>query len=316
MAEERNNENTPPAFTFGDEETPRTSQEFFEGPSCTSDCCTTTSDDFFEDLWNAFKSLSYSEDATGHTHVTESGISSSPPMASSSSSSHPQPSTSYTGMEETSAILENIASISNEALHYQRNTQHMPTTDEICNVDGVTDNGSQHLGSVSGIDDARPSTSRAGIEEASANSEDGATNATGTGGMEEQGFCGVRASVQSSAKKSKHKCETCGKFFRRADYLSAHYRTHTGERPFKCEICAKSFAHRSTLRDHERIHTGLKPHICQTCTKPFKNKRELNNHLKSHSNDRPFVCDICNRSFKHKYTLQKHREAFHGDGTP
>ncbi|XP_070382164.1 serine-rich adhesin for platelets-like isoform X5 [Dermacentor albipictus] len=212
MAEKCNNGNTPPAFTFDGEETPSTSQEFFEGTSCTSDCSTMTSDDFFEDLWNAFKSLSYSEDVTGHTCVTESGISSSPPMASSSSSSHPQPSTSHAGREETSAIPENIASISNEALRYQRNTQHMPTTDEICNVDGISDNGStsrQHLGSVSAIDNARPSTSRAGIEEASANLEDGATNATGTGGMEEQGFCGVRASVQSSAKKLKHKCQTC-----------------------------------------------------------------------------------------------------------
>ncbi|XP_065309818.1 zinc finger and BTB domain-containing protein 14-like [Dermacentor albipictus] len=316
MAEERNNENTPPAFTFGNEATPRTSQEFFEGPSCTSDCCTTTSDDFFEDLWNAFKCLSYSEDVTGHTHVTESGITSSPFMASGSSVNPAQPSTSRAGIEEASAIPDDIASISNEALRYQRNTQHMPTTDEICNVDGVTDNGSQHLGSVSGIDDARPSTSRAGIEEASASSEDGATNATGTGGMEEQGFCGVRASVQSSAKKSKHKCETCGKFFRRAAYLTAHYRTHTGERPYKCEICAKSFARRSILRDHERIHTGLKPHICQICTKPFKNTTHLKTHLKSHSNDRPFVCDICNRSFKHKSHLQRHRKGFHEGGTP
>nr|XP_054920160.1 zinc finger and BTB domain-containing protein 49-like [Dermacentor andersoni] len=226
--------------------------------------------------------------------------------------------TSRDGTQRASSTLGAYRTISDDALRYPENTHHTPTTDETCNDDGVSDNGRtsfQTRGSIRSIDKAMPSTSRAGVDEASATFEGTATNAPGTGGMKEQGSCSVRASVQSSAKKPKHKCETCGKFLRAAN-LSAHYRTHTGERPFKCEICAKSFAHRSNLRDHERIHTGLKPHICQICTKPFKSKTELNNHLKSHSNDRPFVCDICNRSFKHKRHLQRHRQGFHVDGTP
>nr|XP_054926208.1 uncharacterized protein LOC129384642 [Dermacentor andersoni] len=45
----------------------------------------------------------------GHTHVTESGITSSLPMVSSSSVNHAQPSTSRAAMEEATAVPENIA---------------------------------------------------------------------------------------------------------------------------------------------------------------------------------------------------------------
>nr|XP_054930651.1 uncharacterized protein LOC129386595 [Dermacentor andersoni] len=95
--------------------------------------------------------------------------------------------TSRGGTQDASSTLGAYSSISDEALRYQRNTLHTLTTDEICNVDGVTDNGSmscQPLESINGIDNSRPSTSHASMEEASANSEDGATNAPGTRGRE------------------------------------------------------------------------------------------------------------------------------------
>nr|XP_054920783.1 zinc finger protein 544-like [Dermacentor andersoni] len=341
MAEESNDGNTPPAFTFDEEATPSTSQEFFEGTLCTSDYCATICDDSFEDQWNLFNSLNDSKDVTGHTHVTESGITSSPPLASSSSSiNHAQPSTSRAGVEEASAIPENIASISEDVGRYQGNTEPRPITDQTCKADGVTDNSSTsylHLESTTSIDNARPSTSRAGMEDASASFEDGATYATGTGEREPRVSCGVsgkvsrrrgtshgqpnkhtgdttptfRARDRSSVKMSGHKCETCGKLLSRADSLPAHYRTHTSERPYKCEICKKSFAHRGSFYKHQQIHTGVKPHVCQICTKPFKNKVDLKCHLISHSSDRPFVCDICNRSFKWKADLRRHRKRTH-----
>ncbi|XP_070382446.1 zinc finger protein 665-like [Dermacentor albipictus] len=178
MAEEKiDSGNTPPAFTFGEEATPRTSQEFFEGASGTSDCRTTTSDDFFEDLWNAYNRLSYSPDVTGHTHVTESGITSSPPTVSSSSINHAKPGTSRVSMEEASAIPENLASNSDDAWCYQWNTQPKSITDGTYNVDGTTHNGSAsylHQGFISCIDHATHSTSRIGMEEASAFIESGA----------------------------------------------------------------------------------------------------------------------------------------------
>ncbi|XP_054920300.1 uncharacterized protein [Dermacentor andersoni] len=109
-------------------------------------------------------------------------------------------STSRDGTQDASTTLGAYRTISDDALRYPGNTQHTPTTDETCNVDGATENGStsyQHLGFIGNIDNARPSTSRTGMEEASASFEDGATNATETGGREQQLSCGASRKVSS-----------------------------------------------------------------------------------------------------------------------
>ncbi|XP_070382277.1 uncharacterized protein [Dermacentor albipictus] len=88
------------------------------------------------------------------------------------------PSTAHDGTQAASSTLGAYRTISDDALRYPRNTQHTPTTKEICNVDGVTDNGGtryQQLDSIRSINNVRPSTGHAGIEEESAKSEDGAT---------------------------------------------------------------------------------------------------------------------------------------------
>nr|XP_054920645.1 zinc finger protein 154-like [Dermacentor andersoni] len=248
--------------------------------------------------------------------------------------------TSRRGTQGASSTWGAYRTISDDALRYPGNTHHTPTTDETCNVDGVTENGStsyQHLGFIGNIDHARPSTSRAGMEEASPSFEDGAMNATETGGREQQLSCGDSRKVssrrdashgqpnertrgtapmfsardRSPVNKSNHKCETCGKLLGSAATLTAHHRTHTGERPYICGICHKLFAHKTGFHTHKLIHTGLKPHICQNCTKAFKSKAELKVHVISHSNDRPFICDICNQSFKYNSALSRHRKRIH-----
>ncbi|XP_054920650.2 uncharacterized protein [Dermacentor andersoni] len=124
MVERSKSGHTPPAFTFADEATPSTSQEFFEDASWTSDCHTTICDDSFEELWNALNSNNDAMDVTGHTHVTESGSTSSPSIVSSSSIHYAQPSTSHAGMDEASAIPENIARIPETTGVDQWNTQY------------------------------------------------------------------------------------------------------------------------------------------------------------------------------------------------
>ncbi|XP_065309813.2 uncharacterized protein [Dermacentor albipictus] len=378
----------------------------------------------------------------GHTHVTESGITSSLHMVSSSSVNHTQPSTSHAGMEEASAIPENFARIpdatgaepwsthyyaasgtttvydvsrsptttclplgcissidhtlpstscagvmeASASLQYDASLQYIAYEQHACVPEALrmetfpqrdlptaneaitskkswssqraahsatfTDHFQGHTNSTGsgstgftlpvyssggGSDDSVASTSHVGMQEASGMSGKETRNATEAGGREQQVSCDasrkvssrrdaslgqpnertggtapmLRARDQSPVNKPNHKCETCGKLLSSAAALTAHHRTHTGERPYKCRICHKSFANRGSFYKHQLIHTGLKPHICQNCTRPFKRKADLKTHLMSHRDDRPFICDICNQSFKYNSSLSRHRKRIH-----
>nr|XP_054919852.1 zinc finger protein 239-like [Dermacentor andersoni] len=254
-------------------------------------------------------------------------------------------STSRDGTQNASSTLGAFTTISDDTLRNQGNTEPRPITDGTCNVDGVTDNGSticQTRRSIRTIDKAMPSTSRAGMEEASANFEDGATNAPGTGGREQRELCGACGNVssrrdalhakehaddaahickvchQSSVKISKvvehcrnrtgkkHKCETCSKEFHRADLLTQHYRTHTNERPHKCQMCNKSFRRSSHLDEHKRTHTDERPYNCQLCNKSFRRSNHLDNHKRKHTGEKPYICKTCGKSFAQSATLRTH----------
>ncbi|XP_072142045.1 uncharacterized protein [Dermacentor andersoni] len=264
------------------------------------------------------------------------------------------PSTSRDGTQDASSTFSAYTTIWANALRYQGYTQHMPMTFEACNVAGITDNGSsscQHLGSIRRTDKAVPSTIRAGMEQASANIEDAATNAPGTGGREQRELCGVcgnacsrldalhvhakeptddaahicKACDQSSVKKpnfvehcrnrtdKKHKCETCGKQFRRADYLVIHYRTHTDERPYKCKICDKSFRQYNHLDQHKRTHTDERPYKCQICNKSFRAPGHLDNHKRTHTDERPYKCQMCDKSYRQSNHLDRHKREHTGE---
>ena len=36
--------------------------------------------------------------------------------------------------------------------------------------------------------------------------------------------------------------------------LEAHYRTHTGKKPFTCQICDKRFSYQASLVKHQATH--------------------------------------------------------------
>ncbi|XP_072141780.1 uncharacterized protein [Dermacentor andersoni] len=263
------------------------------------------------------------------------------------------PSTSRDGTQDASSTLGAYNTISEDALRYQGNRQHTPTTDETCSVDGVTDNGGtswQPLASISNIDKAMPSTYRAGMEQASANSEDSVTNAPRTGRREQRELCAVCGNVsskhealhghakehtddtahickacnQSSVQVCKfvehcrnrndknHKCETCGKQFHRA-YLVEHYRTHTDERPYKCKTCDKSFRQSNHLDEHKRTHTDERRHKCQICNKSFRQSGHLAYHERTHTGERPYQCQVCNKSFRQSNHLDDHGRTHTGE---
>ena len=118
---------------------------------------------------------------------------------------------------------------------------------------------------------------------------------------------------QSQVCEKPHKCDVCGKRFRRRSHLSTHKLVHTGEKPYKCDVCGKRFGQSSNLSTHKLVHTGEKPYKCDVCGKGFGHSSPLSSHKLVHTGEKPYKCDVCGKGFGRSNDLSKHKLVHTGE---
>ncbi|CAH2064927.1 unnamed protein product, partial [Iphiclides podalirius] len=116
------------------------------------------------------------------------------------------------------------------------------------------------------------------------------------------------------ARRYSCKCEICGAAISAKGNLLAHMRTHTDITPYKCAhpSCGKLFKRMDYLKKHSILHRPERHYACDICGHLFSRKTRLNSHLAQHQPKvKSAQCDLCgvrfyNANYVAAHMLRKH----------
>ena len=99
-------------------------------------------------------------------------------------------------------------------------------------------------------------------------------------------------------KKSKNRCDTCGKGFSFCSQLIAHLPVHSNLCEHHCTSpkCNKSFTHTRDLKKHVKTNSK-KWWGCEVASCSYKNRDECNLklHMLNHTLKKDFTCKYCTK---------------------
>ncbi|XP_055382313.1 zinc finger protein 85-like isoform X2 [Condylostylus longicornis] len=105
-----------------------------------------------------------------------------------------------------------------------------------------------------------------------------------------------------------HKCDVCGKLYKKLHHLNVHKINHMSEKDrkvYSCPECNQSFTNEWAVSNHIRV-VHKKKFICELCGAAFGTNTNLSDHLLTHSDERNFKCPKCEKTFKCRRALKLH----------
>ncbi|KAH6940483.1 hypothetical protein HPB50_000467 [Hyalomma asiaticum] len=120
------------------------------------------------------------------------------------------------------------------------------------------------------------------------------------------GSAGAPVKAPSSSVDPGHKCNVCGRHFKRVRALKYHLASHSVEKLYGCGTCGQKFTTRAAVVRHRQTHTaGM--FACDLCPVKFKWEMSLNKHKRMHASGVDFFpCPLCSKAFTRKKVLQSH----------